>query len=167
MYWKQLVLCFKVYQHLISSTLPLLNNNTASLHCNLATWMKAASEEKKKSEGFRFQVCIYLCIQVYMNILGQFSLLEMPGDFSWDAGEQLGSGKIKGCMSFSHMSHISCLVCSFMFICRCTFISSWDRKKVYFFLFQWEMIAHWNFKILQAKKYVSWWEFIGIIQILE
>lgn len=82
MYRKQLALLFKVYQHLISSTLPLLNNNPASLHCNLATWMKAASEKKRtKCEGCTVSGFICLCTQVYMNILRQFSLLEMAGDF--------------------------------------------------------------------------------------
>lgn len=123
--------------------------------------------EKKKSEGHTvsgLHISVYTGLHEYT---GTVFPTRDDWRLSWDAGEQLGSGKIKGCMSFSHTSHISCLVCWLMFICRCTFIPSWDRKKVYFFLFQWEMIAHWNFKILQAKKHVSWWEFIGIIQILE
>lgn len=41
------------------------------------------------------------------------------------------------------------------------------EKKLYFFLFQWEMVAHWNVKVLQANKYVCWWELINIIPVLE
>lgn len=149
MYWKQLALLFKVYQHLISNTLPLLNNNTASLHCNLATWMKAASEEKRtKCEGHTvsdLHMSVYTGLHEYTE-----TVFPTRDDWrlSWDAGEQLDSGKIKGYMSFSHTPCISCLVCWLMLICRCTFIPCWDRKPVYFFLFRWEMVAHWNFKIL-------------------
>lgn len=48
---------------------------------------------------------------------------------SWDAGEQLGGGKINSCMSFSSTSHISLLVCWLVLMCGCTFVPCWAKKK--------------------------------------
>lgn len=105
-YWKQLVLHFKVYQHLISSTLPLLKNTTEAY---AAVWMKAASEEKRtKREGHTVSgllMSVYTSLHEYKTTIFPISI---PYDWrlSWDAGEQLDSSKIKGWMCFSHTSSL-------------------------------------------------------------